>query len=241
MNPRAGQFGLGGTLTGWTRLDQPTERQVALLRRVYRGREVRTLSRYGIKQWSAALPWTTTVVKDPFALLSVPAIVRATSPVPVVLYRHPGAVRASYRRVGWTAGRDEVRALKGLPPVSSDQDDATAMVEVWTYLHEQVMSWLDDVPECRPVSDSEPALSGARGLATLLHVLGLRLARTVTATPRKQVPGSGLHRFEREAQEVAEGWRSRLRPEELELVERGTSAVFDALERRRFPVSGAQS
>lgn len=216
MNPRAGQFGLGGT--GWTRLDQPTERQVALLRRVYRGREVRTLSRYGIKQWSAALPWTTTVVKDPFALLSVPAIVRATSAVPVVLYRHPGAVLASYRRVGSTAVRGEALALKGLPQVPSDQDDATAMVEVWTYLHEQVMSWLDDVPECLLVSHSELALSGARGLATLRHVLGLRPARAVTATPRKQVPGSGLHRFER-----------------------GTSAVFNALQRRRFPVSGAQS
>ncbi len=65
MNPRPGQFALAGTLTGWTRLEHPTPAQVATLRRVYRGREPRVLSRYGVKQWAAALPGTTTVVKEP--------------------------------------------------------------------------------------------------------------------------------------------------------------------------------
>jgi len=239
MNPRPGQFGLGGTLPGWSVLEQPTGRQAALLRRVYRGCEPRTLSRYGVKQWSAALPWTTTVVKDPFALLSVPAIVRVTSAVAVIVFRHPGAVLASYRRMGWTAGTGEIRRLQRLPADPEPQDDVAAMAEFWTWMHRQVLGWVDDVPGCLLVDHAELSLAGPAGLAALRSAAGLRPARVRPAPVAVPVGmpagGGGLHRFDRAPEEVAQGWRARLTAAEAELLDNSeTTETYLALQRRRF-------
>ena len=242
MNPRAGQFALGGTLQSWSKLEQPTARQVALLRRVYRGREPRTLSRYGVKQWSAALPWVTTVVKDPFALIAVPTVVRVTSAVPVIVFRHPGAVLASYRRMGWTAGIGEIRRLDGLPAGAEPKDDVAAMAEFWTWMHRQVLSWVDDVPGCLLVDHAEFSLAGAAGLAALRSAVGLQPAReraatesaTSAALAAAAPDAGGLHRFDRAPEEVAHGWRARLAPAETDLLDSVTTETYLALHRRRF-------
>ena len=48
-------------------------------------------SRFGARQWAGPLPRTRVVVKDPYALLSMPAVAAATGATPVLVYRHPGA------------------------------------------------------------------------------------------------------------------------------------------------------
>lgn len=243
MNPRPGQFALGGTVSGWTELDEPSRRQVRLLRRCYRGQEVRTFSRYGVDQWAAALPWSTTIVKDPFALLSVPAIVRVTGAVPVVIYRHPGAVLASYRRMGWTANATEIRRLQGLPP-EAPADDVSAMVELWTYLHRRVLDWLPGVPSAVIVSHAEASVGGPAALEAIRRRCGLRSAAKGPSSRRRrsglrhtavnQPTAPALHRFERDADEVVHGWRKHLTATEVEDVTSGTAQVWDALENRRL-------
>lgn len=235
MNPRDGQFALGGTLTGWTELSQPTAKQAGLLRRVYAGREPRTFSRYGVKQWAAPLPWTTPVVKDPFALLAVPAVVRVTGAVPVVVYRHPGAVLASYRRMGWTASTADVRRLQGRPEDETAADDVSAMAEMWVFLHSRVLSWLPAVPTCLVVSHAELSLGGAPALAALRERVGLRPvrvapARPVVAPPSPAADSGTLHRFDRSPEEVAQGWRTRLTQAEVDLLERVTGPTYEAVQ-----------
>ncbi len=235
MNPRPGQFGLGGTLTGWVRLEDPTPRQVRLLRRCYAGREPRTYSRYGSRHWAALLPGTRVVVKDPFALLSVPTLARVTGALPVVVYRHPGAVLSSYRRMGWRADTDEVRALRGRSAAAPPADDVHAMLEFWTFLHEQVLAWLPEVPDALLVSHAELAAAGPRGVAALLSRCGLPAPGRAPAAPGRQGrsrPGR-LHRFDRLPGDVAEGWRDRVTPQEARVLDEGAASTWQALERCR--------
>lgn len=250
MNPRPGQFALGGTLDGWTELRDPTAKQVRVLRRCYRGLEPRTYSRYGLSSLGALLPWRTTIVKDPFALLSVPAIVALTDTTPVVLYRHPGAVLASYRRMGWTANTGEMRRLQdqgeGAPPV----DDVEAMAEVWTFLHHRVLAWLPEVPGAILVSHSDVSRGGSMAIDRLARLCGLDAPRndastsppgreaTVAAEDRRSTQPR-LHSFDREPEEVIAGWRARLSPTEVGRLERVTTSVWDALESARTPLAGS--
>lgn len=241
MNPREGQFALGGTLDGWAQLDPATARQARLLRRCYAGREPRTYSRYGAGQWAAPWPWTHTIVKDPFALLSVQEIVRITGAVPVVVYRHPGAVLASYRRMGWTADVEEMHRLQGRTDAPAD-DDVAAMAEFWTFLHERVLEWLPEVPSTVLVSHAELSLGGAAAVAAVMRRCGLepptRAVRPqrAEAAPTHPVEGQ-LHGFERAPEEVAGGWRTRLSADETAAVERRTEATWAALEARRLRLS----
>ena len=99
MNPRGRQYALGGSLDGWTRLTDPSPYQRFLLRTAYQGWNPMVFSRFGARQWAGPLPHTRVVVKDPYALLSLRTVVAATGATPVLVYRHPGAVLASYRRV----------------------------------------------------------------------------------------------------------------------------------------------
>jgi Sulfotransferase family len=237
MNPRSGQFGLGGTLLSWAELRDPTPRQARLLARCYRGHEVRVFSRYGKSQWLSALPWSRTIVKDPFALLSVPAIARLTTAVPVILYRHPGAVLASYRRMGWTADVAEIRQLQGESTAPEPVDDVAAMVEFWNFLHERVLSWLDEVPDALLVSHAEISRGGAPAVRALMTACGLRPPRRApeSAVPVADVPVAGtLHGFARNPDEVVDGWRGRLAPGEVVVIESDTKSVWESLEGRRF-------
>jgi hypothetical protein len=258
MNPRAGQFALAGTVSGWVELTDPTQRQLRVLRRCYAGRELRTFSRYGVRQPLAPLPWTRTVVKDPFALLSVPMIAERVGAVPVVVYRHPGAVLASYRRMGWRANVEELRRLPGgtadgpgahrsAPPA----DDVDAMIEFWTGLHDRVLRWLSVVPGIVLVSHAELSLGGAAAVDVVRRACSLRplaaadqhdaegkdpAAPPSTGVGDETLDPTRLHRFERRPDEVATGWRRRLSTDETARIESGSAATWDALEAQRLRV-----
>ena len=108
----------------------------------------------------------------------MPALVRTTGAVPVVVYRHPGAVLSSYRRMGWTADVSEIRTLQARAQDPAPVDDVQAMMEFWTYLHEQVLAWLPQVPDALLVSHAELTSAGAAGTAALLQrVLACREAQ----------------------------------------------------------------
>ena len=59
----------------------------------------------------------TMVVKDPYAMLSLPAVAAVTGAIPVLVFRHPGAILASYRRVAWRPRLDELAAIATSPEV----------------------------------------------------------------------------------------------------------------------------
>ena len=241
MNPRRRQFALGGTLSAWTVLDEPDARQERLLRRCYRGLEPRILSKYGTAQLRAALPWRRTIVKDPFAMLSIPTIVRVTDCVPVVVFRHPGAVLVSYRRMGWSADTEEMRRLPGAVPTPRPRvTPRRCWTSGWTCIAGCCLGgtrWPRSI-----VSHSEVSRGGRAAVQAVATACGLGVVPAsgppnAKATSPSAPEAGALHRFDRSPQEVAEGWRTVLDPAETSLLEQGAAEVWDELQERRLDVT----
>lgn len=236
MNPRAGQFGLGGQLTSWVRRESLSGREAALLKRCYRGQELRAFSRYGNRQWRAPLPFTRVIVKDPFALLSIPAVCAVTGATPVVVYRHPAAVLASYRRMGWRADTEELVSLGAPPPGGSG--DVEAMITMWVWCHDVVLEDLRQVSGAVVVSHSS-LTSDSTAVRRLGNHLGLQVPSVRSEefdapAQRPQTDPAALHDFARSRSELETGWRSRVSAEEIADIEAAVARTWQALEAARL-------
>ncbi|CUR55124.1 hypothetical protein NOCA2230044 [metagenome] len=246
MNPRGRQYALGGSLHGWSRLTQPTARQRRALSLAYRGLNPLVYSRYGTRQWAAPLPGTRLVVKDPFALLSIPTIARTTGAATVLVYRHPGAVLASYRRMGWTpdtselqgiitrARRDGVATPADLPPHGSI-GPAEEMGHFWAALHDLALTDIA-ASDCDVVVLSHERLaSGGSPLGrALMQRLGLPWTEEMQSELNKEssaaVDATHLHNFDRAPAEVAQAWRSGLTEAEIDGIEAVTATTHARLD-----------
>jgi hypothetical protein len=203
-----------------------------------------------MRQWAGPLPHTRLVVKDPYALLSMPAVVAATGATPVVVYRHPGAVLASYRRVEWTPRLDEVAAIvaasrrngEGLElpdiPVSEDASPAEQIGAFWSALHELALA---DAAASGAVivSHSELAAGGEHAGRLLADRLGLSWSSGMAAELSREaaagrVDAGQLHNLERAPSAVAEEWRSKLDADEIDLVERVSARTLTRVEAARL-------
>ncbi len=250
MNPHQGQFRLGGTISAWTRLSSPTVQQRRILRRAYRGLDPRVYGRYGVCQWSAPLPWTRVIVKDPFAQLSMETIVGATGALPVVVYRHPGAILTSYRRMGW---RPDIEELASVAPKFGRLDDEGAADEVdrmawfWTVCHRIALEQLTRLPMAVVISHQELSLVAPPAVRTVFDACGLTWSNRVDeeiarwSESTAVAPGSRLHVMNRSPKEVEDSWRGRLAPEEVTRLDHLGSEVLAELESRRLPLSGTAS
>lgn len=234
MNPRGRQYALGGTLDGWTRLSDPTPRQRRLLRLAYQGLLPPVYSRYGFRQWAAPLPWTRVIVKDPFATLSIPAIVRETGANAVLLFRHPGAVLSSYRRMGWTPDLDELDGLVDVdrpdPDVDGSVDPVVGdMARFWSAINRVAVADALGTAGAVVVSHEDLSTAGPAGVRALGAACGLTVPRTGEGPSPSRTPspptglgtpeGKRLHDFDRAPQEVAHGWRGRVSDDELAVLE----------------------
>ena len=237
MNPRGRQLALGGTVQGWVRLDSLDRRQARILRRIYRGMEPRALSRYGIRQYAALTPWTRIIVKDPFALLSLPAVVAATGAEPVLLYRHPAAVLVSYRRMGWTADIDEIAALGAHLP--DRRDEVTDMAAFWSYCNTSALDGLSQLGGGTVVSHEDLVRGGPLALAALMHHLGLDGSVLANAPTSEHVRREGLHDFRRSPEDVLGGWRALLSDREIAELEARTEPTSRRLAARRLRLPDA--
>ncbi|GAA5021900.1 sulfotransferase domain-containing protein [Terrabacter aeriphilus] len=250
MNPRGRQYALARTLTGWSSLDSLTPRQTRALRSAYRGTNPWVYSRYGRRQWAAVLPRTRNILKDPFAMLSLPAVARTTGASAVLVYRHPGAALASYRRMGWQPDLDElapvVRAhnearTRSHPvdeqPRAGQVGEPEAMGRFWNALYGMALNDAGRVPGLLVVSHAELAAGGERAARRLFTELGLEWSEQSEAELQQEtgaVDSGELHNLHRRPSEVADSWRAQLSSGELETIEAVTSDVRARLEAARF-------
>ena len=154
--------------------------------------------RYGRRQVWAPLPGTRVIIKDPFAMLSVPVISTETGAQAVQVFRHPGAVLASYRRMGWTPDLDEIAHL-----VESHRDTGDGVHELWgrrsrgiSDAEEMAIFWnvltslaLDDVARVSAtivVAHEELASLGEPAAEELFARLDLRFTEATAAEMTKQ-------------------------------------------------------
>ena len=248
MNPREGQFALGGRLSGWVRLERADDRSAALLRRIYAGREPRTFGRYGVRQWRAAASRTCLVVKDPFALLSIQVVSDVTGATPVVVFRSAAETLSSYRRMGWTADTEEFVALGATGEV---RDDVAAMAQFWSWGYDRALDALDDLAaQGRPyavVSHSDLTASGVAGQNLLRGTLGLDpVTHSAPSTEARSASGADridpgrLHNFDRTPDEVLSGARTNIEPDEAARLEKLTAATWSRLESEKLTVTASR-
>lgn len=253
MNPRDRQYALGRTLDGWARLDSPTSRQRLALRSAYAGLNPWVYSRYGRRQWAAPLPRSRTIVKDPFALLSLASVAEVTGAVPVLVYRHPGAVLVSYRRMGWEPDLEELQRvvvrLRGTHevdladlPLPGETSPAEAMGRFWSTLHEIALLDAPRVADLTVVAHADLAAGGEAMGRLLLERLALAWGTATAAELAREgrgratqgpAPGT-LHDLDRAPAAVAEAWREQLGPGELGEIEHVTERVRETLGRTRL-------
>jgi hypothetical protein len=247
MNPRAGQFALGGRLPGWVRLEHPDGDVARTLRRVYAGREPRTFGRYGVRQWRAAAPRTTLVVKDPFALLSIRAVAELTGAIPVLVFRSAAETLSSYRRMGWTADTEEFAALGAGGEVA---DELTAMAQFWGWGYDRALDDLDALAaHGRPavvVSHADLTAAGTPGQNLVRGKLGLdpvsrapvaAVVEARAATDTQRVDPSRLHNFDRTPEEVLSQGRANLDPAELARIEELTITTWTRLTAAKLAIT----
>ena len=256
MNPRGRQYALAGTLDGWAELSSLTARQRRALRIAYRGCNPMVFSRYGRRQWAAPLPFVRVVMKDPFAMLSIPAVVAATGAAPVLLYRHPGASLASYRRMGWEPDLDELdpiltahRLTRGTPAPAGELaaaaagGPAEAMGRFWSGLYEIALDNAGEVADLLIVSHEELAGGGQPAAQRLFDALGLRWSAASDAEFAAESgsgtsgEGQALHNFARPPAAVAGAWRKHVDADEIEIIEAATERVRLRLQQTRLPLA----
>lgn len=247
MNPRGRQWALGGTLQGWTRLTYPSNRQIRALHRAYRALTPAVYSRYGSRQWQAPFPWTRLIVKDPFAMLSTSAIHSETGARPVLIYRHPGAMLVSYRRMGWLPDMEELspiveqfqlshpEAAARIPrlPAGTPADSALAMAWFWSALYVIAISDIEATPGGIVVSHE--VLATDEDTCRLLHEqLGVPWTSKAEVEFRREDSGkvdpTRLHNFNRRPADAARSWRGRLSAAEIAELEHATAPVRDLLD-----------
>lgn len=243
MNPRQGQFALGGRLAGWARLDAPDARSARALRRVYAGLEPRTYGRYGVRQWRAAAPGTVLIVKDPFALLSITGVSGSTGAVPVVVFRSAVETLSSYRRMGWTPDLDEFNAVGA---DIDEGDQAAAMARFWSWGYERALESIATLAAAgRPsvvVSHAELTAAGPAGQNVLRRALGLDPVGTTStmkgdaASETRRVDPERLHNFDRTPEEVLAGGRAQVDAAEAAQVESMTAQTWSRLQDAKLAV-----
>lgn len=254
MNPNGRQYKLGGTVSSWVRLAQPSRAQVSALRRAYQGLAPGVYGRYGHRQWRAALPSTRVVVKDPYAVLSLDTIARVTDAVPVLVYRHPAAVLSSYRRMGWQPDVADVAAAlaaePGLPPPpdGAQHDLLAGMAWFWATLNRVALDAMSQVDRAVVVDHAELAAGGADAMNALFAACGLQATwtptqqhatdqRPATRTPAPVPSGSAtpvLHRLDRPSEQVATQWRSTVDDDEVEVLDALAGPTLRRLEAARL-------
>lgn len=260
MNPRGRQYALAGTLSGWARVETLSRRQRRALVTSYSGINPWVYSKYGQRQWAAALPGVRLIVKDPFAMLSLPAVHEATGARSILVYRHPGAGLTSYRRMGWSPDLDElgpivdgflsthgrVTGVERLP--ATELNEVEAMAWFWNSLYGMALHDRASLQHSLVVSHSDVAQGGPFFAQQLYATLGLRwgkeVVRHLRGEERPQPSKSNattLHNFNRPPEQVAHEWQDKVTAAERALIEDRTAEVYSLLSDARYRAVPAHS
>ena len=153
--------------------------------------------------------WRTHVVlKDPIGVLLTEYLAERYGVSPVVMVRHPAAVAASYKRLGWPV---RLEALRGQPELVEryfpDQDDLRSTGNVvedaarlWRALHVVMSDQLDRNPEWTVLRHEDLNGSPVETLKRLYDSLGLPWSESVAR--RIQDMTSGRNRVEAKGSRV---------------------------------------
>ncbi len=205
------------------------------------GRMIRDAARCRTLRAAHARP----LVKDPIALLAAPWLADTFDMQVVVLIRHPAAFASSLKRMGWAHDFSHFRQpglLEGpLAPFADEIEDFARrqrpVIEqaalLWSALNHVVARYRHDHPDWTFVRHEDLSVAPHEEFEQLFGHLDVPFDSTIRAYLDAHTAGSNpaeaetgrAHQLKRDSKANVKSWRSRLTPEEIELVRERTAAV----------------
>ncbi len=221
---------------GWTRE----------LRALRSPRDVARMLRDGLWWAWGRLTRARPLLKDPFAVLSVPWFRRRWDAQVVVVVRHPAAVVASWLRLNWVVHPKQLLAqpellVHGLPPgevealraAAATQDRLTWAAALWRALY-AVVDRYRAAEEVLLVRHEDPARAPEAGFAALYARLGLPFHARARRAVRRSAYGRAAHTDPRHphrtalnSRAVVHAWQQALTPAQIARVRALTAGVAD--------------
>ncbi len=184
------------------------------------------------------------LLKDPFAVFSLPWFAGGLNCEIVVTVRHPAAFASSLKRLNWPFDfsdlwnqpllmRDHLEPYrKEMQSIAKDDIIGQAAL-LWTMIYRVVHSTLERIPSIRVVRHEDLSLNPAAGYRKLYGELGLdftpRVERTILDSSNSGNPAElsrgKVHSVKLDSRANLENWKRRLSPEEIARVRRVTEEV----------------
>jgi hypothetical protein len=218
-------------LTRWLRFRYPVLRELVRCRnRVGVRRSLRLWRTFGVSRGRRAL------VKEPNAVFSAEWFARRLGSDVVITVRHPAAVAASWKRLGWSFGfesllaqpllmRDHLRPYARELEASLDGTDVVHRAALlWRIVYSVVADYRSQFPDFLIIRHEDLSQDPLREYERLYASLGLRFtadaAAAVAASSSSTNPKRAANPYETRLDSAAnlDAWRTRLTNDELRRV-----------------------
>ncbi len=184
------------------------------------------------------------LLKDPFALFSIPWFAGRLGCQVVITVRHPAAFASSLMRYNWTFQledllaqpllmRDWLEPYRGEMEAMPAGDVLGRASLLWKMAYRTVHDLCLKHPEHQLVRHEDLSFDPVQGFRRLYAALGLRFTpqaeRTIQASSNsdnpKELPASAVHAFQLDSRANLDNWKRRLSPEEIQRVRQITGEV----------------
>jgi hypothetical protein len=184
------------------------------------------------------------LIKDPFALFSVPWFAGRLGCQVVITVRHPAAFASSLKRLNWTFQLEDLLAQPWLmrdwlEPYRAEMEsvpagDAIARASLlWKMAYQMVHDLHLKHPEYQIVRHEDLSLDPVQGFNRLYTTLGLRFTSRAqkiiqnSSNPEnpKELSASAVHAFQLDSRANLDNWKRRLSAEEIKRIRQITGDV----------------
>jgi hypothetical protein len=184
------------------------------------------------------------LLKDPFAVFSLPWFAERLGCELVVTVRHPAAFASSLKRLGWSFDFQDllqqpllVRDYLGPYAVAMRLASESGIVDqaalLWTVIYGTLRAVAHEVPAIRFVRHEDLSVDPVSGFRRLYHELGLQftagaekaLGRMSSAENPSELPRTKVHSVRLDSRANLDNWKRRLSADEILVVRRVTEGV----------------
>jgi len=184
------------------------------------------------------------LVKDPFALFSIPWFAERLGCQVVITIRHPAAFASSLMRLNWTFQledllaqpllmRDRLEPYRGEMEAMPTGDTIGRASLLWKMAYRTVHDLCLKHPEYQLVRHEDYSLDPVQRFRQLYTALGLQFTQQAQMTVQassssenpKELPASAVHAFQLDSRANLDNWKRRLSAQEIQRVRQITGEV----------------
>lgn len=218
--------------------------ELGRIARYIRGNRIQQQNNKALKE--GLLPHGRWLIKDPHLTFVAGWLHRRFGIPVVVLHRHPGAVVASWKRLGFTpiahtSLKDNVALQEKLPHLPWAQlftanSFEEIVADMWLCSHALLEIEERELPGLLRVEQEELAADPETEFARIFETLGLPMSNYIQSIIRKltlsnvAIPDNNqVHSLERDSRKISQSWRKHLTTHELDAIRRRVEPHVEGL------------